>query len=560
MRKIIGSLIAILFLVSCNDFLMEDNKSGITNEEFYKTEVGYTTMVTAAYNSLRTVYGGIPWLQCAGTDMYQRERGTGNKAIMEYEQLYATDSYVKTFYQNVYSAIQNVNMALYYIDLPEVTEAKRTAWKAELTFLRAFYHFSLVEQFGGVIINKEATLAPRMNMPRSSLADSYAFIISEMEAALPNLGTEVAKVNKTVANHYLAKVYLTRGWDLKQSADFEKAKTYATAAIAGKGITIQFETLWDPTKENNDEVIFAVQYDAKSIASTTSGNTQQSCFGPYLGGSELKHKYMNTVLYPSWNLHNFYTENDARYDATFMLTIYDQYFYYYDTTKDKTKMIVRAFYPRVWGREYTDAELAAWKTAHASQIASNTKIYPFKYDEEAYRAAYELDFCTPVIKKFDSPATAATFATTCSTRDIVLARRAETYFLYAEACIGLNDFANAELNVQKVLDRPGNAKDGKKLALSTSIAAAGSQSAALNAYLVESAKEFAGEYLRWQELRRTGKLKEFCGKYNYDIKKVGVDVAFKGLDGLDKIYRPIPQDAIDLNEAKIEQNPGYAAK
>jgi len=560
MRKIISSLFIVLFLVSCNDYLIEDNKSGITNEEFYKTEVGFTTLVTASYNSLRTVYGGTPWLQCAGTDMYQRERGTGNKAIMEYEQLYATDAYVKTFYQNVYSAIQVTNMALKYIDLPTVTEAKRTTWKAELTFLRAFYHFILVEQFGGICISKEATTAPRMDMPRSSLADSYAFIISEMEAALPNLGTELAKVNKTVANHYLAKVYLTRGWDLKQSADFDKAKTYATAAIAGKGITIPFETLWSPTNENNDEVIFAVQYDAKSIASTTSGNNQQSLFGPYLGGSELKHKYMSTVLYPSWNLHVFYGENDARYDATFMTTIYDQYFHYYDATKDKSKMLIRAYYPRVWGREYTDADLTAWKAAHPTQIASNIKYYPFKYDEVAYRAAYELDFCTPVIKKFDSPVTSAIFDQNCSTRDIVLARRAETYFLYAEACIGLNDFANAEVNVQKVLDRPGNAKDGNKLAPNLSIVAAGNQSDALNAYLIESAKEFAGEYLRWPELRRTGKLKEFCGKYNYDIKKVGVDVAFKGLDGQDKIYRPIPQDAIDLNEADIVQNPGYVAK
>jgi hypothetical protein len=550
----------VLILGSCSNFLNEENKSGITNEEFYATEVGFTTLVTASYNSLRTVYGGTPWLLCAGTDMYQRERGTGNKSIQEYEQLYATDSYVKTFYQNVYSAIQITNMALKYSDLAVVTDAKRATWKAELTFLRAYYHFALVEQFGGICISKEATMAPRMNMPRSSLADSYAFIIGEMEAALPNLGVEVAKINKTVANHYLAKVYLTRGWDLKQNADFDKAKTYATAAIAGKGITIPYETLWSPTNENNDEIIFSIQYDAKSLASTTSGNNQQSLFGPYLGGSELKHKYMSTVLYPSWNLHNFYTENDARYDATYMLTIYDQYFYYYDATKDKSKMLVRAYYPRVWGREYTDADLNAWKAAHPAQIASNIKYYPFKSDEVAYRAAYESDFCTPVIKKFDSPATSAIFDQNCSTRDIVLARRAETYFLYAEACIGLNEFVNADANVQKVLDRPGNAKNGLKLLPNTSIAAAANQSAALNAFLIESAKEFAGEYLRWPELRRTGKLKELCGKYNYDIKKVGVDIAFKGLDGLDKIYRPIPQDAIDLNEAKIEQNPGYVAK
>jgi hypothetical protein len=206
----------VLILASCTDFLNEDNKSGITNQEFYTTEVGFTTLVTASYNSLRTIWGVTPWLQCAGTDMYQRERGTSNKPIMEYEQLYATDSYVKTFYQNVYSGIQIVNMALYYADLPVTTDAKRAIWKAELKFLRAYYHFILVEQFGGICISNEPTLAPRMNIPRSSLSDSYAFIIAEMEAALPNLGIEVAKVNKTVANHFLAKVYLTRGWDLKQ--------------------------------------------------------------------------------------------------------------------------------------------------------------------------------------------------------------------------------------------------------------------------------------------------------------------------------------------------------
>ena len=89
---------------------------------------------------------------------------------------------------------------------------------------------------------------------------------------------------------------------------------------------------------------------------------------------------MSTVLYPSWNLHVFYGENDARYDATFMTTIYDQYFYYYDATKDKSKMLIRAYYPRVWGRDYTDADLTAWKAAHPTQIASNIKYYPFKYD------------------------------------------------------------------------------------------------------------------------------------------------------------------------------------
>lgn len=560
MKKITSILLIIMcvFVVSgCKKFLDEDNKGGIPNESFYKTKTGYETLITASYNTLRTTFRSAPLPLMAGTDMYQLNRSLGNRAIMEYEQLYADNGAVKTFYQNCYSSIQTINMGLYYNDIAELSDTERNALKAELTFLRALYHFLLIEQFGGIVINNEATLQPRMNLPRASLDESYEFVISEMEAALPLLGGSKFRVNQATANHYLAKVYLTRGWDLGQSSDFERAKTYATAAIGGIGITIPFEQLWSPTNENNQEVIFAIQYDATSISSNTDGNNQQSVFGPYLGGSELNHKYMSSELIPSWNLHNFYSENDARYDATFMLTIYDQYFDYYDEGKNKSEILIRAYYPRVWGREYTQADSLTWATQHASQIASNFRYYPFQYNEEAYRLAYQSDFSTPVIKKFDSPTTRSVFSTHASVRDIVLARLAETYFLFAEACIGLNDFATAGEYVQRVLDRPGNAKDGVKLLPNTSIAAAGSQSAALDAYLVESAKEFAGEYLRWPELRRTGKLKEFNARYNYDIRKIGVEAAFKGLDGQDKIYRPIPQDAINLNEAEIQQNPGY---
>jgi starch-binding outer membrane protein, SusD/RagB family len=559
MKKILGILVLCTFILTgCEKFLDEENKGGITNEEFYKTAAGYETLMTASYSSLRTVYRETPWLLFAGTDMYQRPRGTADRSIQEYEQLYPTDGFVRTFYKNCYDGIQIVNMALYYNDLPSIADTKKMQYKAELRFLRAFYHFLLVEQFGGIIINSEPTLAPRMNIPRSSLQASYDFIIAEMEASLTDLTAEKARVNKTTANHYLAKVYLTKGWDLKDNSSFEKAKTYATAAIAGKNITIPFEQLWNPTNENNDEFIFSVQYDQKSLANTTSGNNQQGIFGAYLGGSENGHKWMTGAVYPSWNLHNFYTENDARYDATFMLTVYDKYFDYYDASKDKSKILIRAFYPRVWGREYTKADSLAWAANHQGQIPTLFRYFPFKYNEEAYRAAYELDFSSPVIKKFDSPKTSATFNQMASARDIVLARLAETYFIYAEASIGLNDFATAAQYVQKVLDRPGNAKNGIKLLPNSDIATAGSQSAALDFYLIESAKEFAGEFLRWPELRRTGKLKEFVGKYNYDIKKLGVNNAFKGVDGQDKIYRPIPQDAINLNEAEVPQNPGYS--
>ncbi|TYR35369.1 RagB/SusD family nutrient uptake outer membrane protein [Sphingobacterium phlebotomi] len=558
-KTIYAWCVGALALSGCAKFLEEDNRGGITNEEFYRTEAGYTSIMNTSYATLRTTFGvEAPWVLLGGTDIYQMNREQANRALMEYTQLFADNGDVLTFYTNCYQAIQNINVAIFYNDIAEVSEEQRQTWLAELRFLRAFYHFTLIEQFGAIVINDEPTLeGPRLSLPRTSLAESFDFVIREMEAALPNLGDNRARVNKATANHYLAKAYLTRAWDLNQRVDFTKAQEYAEAAIDGYTISIPYEQLWSPTNEMNDEVLFAVQYDGGSIGDVSEGNNQQGLFGPYLGGAELNHKYMTSALIPAWNLHNFYEENDARYDATFMLTIYDQYFDYYDGNKDKTEIPIRAYYPRVWEREYTRADSLAWVQGKEDQIASNFRYYPFKYDEQAYRAAYQIDMSTPVIKKFDSPSTRQIFNTHASVRDIVLARKAETFFLYAEASIGLNDFPTAEQFVQKVLDRPGNAKDGGTLTLSESIANASSQSEALDGLLIESAKEFAGEYLRWAELRRTGKLKELCGRYNYDIRRVGVDQAFRGQDGQDKIYRPIPQAAIDINEAEIPQNPGY---
>ena len=64
----------------------------------------------------------------------------------------------------------------------------------------------------------------------------------------------------------------------------------------------------------------------------------------------------------------------------------------------------------------------------------------------------------------------------------------------------------------------------------------------------------AGEYVRYTDLKRTHKLVEYVTKYNED----GVTEAqMKGDDGKYKILRPIPQDALDKNQTKVAQNPGY---
>ncbi|MBP1614312.1 MAG: SusD protein [Bacteroidetes bacterium] len=605
MKNIFIIALSVLLFTSCSGFLDEENKAGITNEELYATADGYETLRTNAYANLRTIYKDCPMALLAGTDLYQMPRGTTANGIYDYYNLYDTNSDVEEFYTNCYTALQAINTAVHYLSIADITDANKVLYQNEYDFMKGFIHFILLEEFGGIVINDEYTASPRMNMPRSSLADSYTYIISKLTAALDGSLPQTAKdghICKDIVNHYLAKVYLTRGWDLGDTDDFEMAKSYAQAVLTSRGdLTESMETLWSPENENNNEVIFAIQYSASSIATTTSGNNQESMFGPYLGGTERGHKYMVTQLYPSWALHSWYAENDARYDATFMLTMWEHYYDYYQSKNVPGTNAITAVYPRAWSKSeemfndyleltggasngaFTDVTMSdangylidgalnfikkwcpeyATKTPVAavdSKGKNYLRIFPFfehlstqMANENYWRSGFSSDFCQPVIKKFDMNQLVV-FSQTQSYRDIVLATLSETMLLYAEACIGLKDYSNAQIYINKVLTRPNNSKDGNSLAITLPTT---SQEDALETYLKESGKELAGQYCgRWPELRRTGMLKHMYYKYNYDYLTGNF-----GTDPIgEKLYRPIPQAAIEINDglSDDDQNPGY---
>ncbi|WP_372772631.1 RagB/SusD family nutrient uptake outer membrane protein [Mangrovibacterium sp.] len=579
MKKIV---IYIFFIFSylnftgCSNFLEEDNKGGIENDEFYSTTTGYQTLITSTYSVLRELYKETPILELDGTDLYLKGYGvSSNYADYNFE---ANADECESLYERCYKGIQYANAGLYYIDLPDMSDGDKIVAQAELRFLRAFYHFLILEQMGGIVINTEFTDVVRLNMPRSSLQDSYDFIISEMEAVLPDLKTAAlalsGQVNQDVANHYLAKVYLTKGWDIGSDADFTKAITYADAVIASKGgIQLSFADVWDPTNENNQEVIFSVQFSSISGAiadPNTDGNNQCTLYATYSGGSSgttILRKQTSQGYLPTHAVYMNLTPNDARYQTTFMPFLLNNYYNYY-TESTWANESVRMYFPRVYSDNvnFTSADTAAWEAELAAQgltPASNIYIYPITNNETHYleqvygqvAGVSNKDERLPVVRKFDDlENTSGTVVyRTASMRDIVLARLAETYFLKAEALIALGSYDDAANVVQIVINRPGNKVDAAGANLPNQLIGQTTEQGALEAYLIESGLEQFGEFNgRWQLLRRTGMLRYMLQKYNTDYNgTVNIDAKYD--------WRPIPEDAIILNDGLTEadQNPGY---
>ena len=112
--------------------------------------------------------------------------------------------------------------------------------------------------------------------------------------------------------------------------------------------------------------------------------------------------------------------------------------------------------------------------------------------------------------------------------DVVVARLGETY-------LKMGKTEEAAQMINKLRQRPETIRKGYTTEMTVT-----SNDINIDFILDERARELAGEYVRWTDLKRTHTL-----------------VAMIGPDGKYKILRPIPQAAIDLNQAKVTQNPGY---
>jgi hypothetical protein len=547
-------LLAFAFVLSftqCSDLIDEENKSNIAADPYYRTKDGYENLINSSYGTLREVYD-LPWLFEAGTDMYVQGRSDNQpESLSEYRNLTPADANVATFYATLYRSIQRCNTALYYNDLTESTDLLPSR-KGEMKFLRAFYYFHLVQQFGGVSLVIENFDAPVLSLERNSAEEIYSFIIAEMEEALalvPETNSQFGRVTKRVVQHYLAKVHLTRGYEtFGDDSDFTKAAEYADLAINNQTLTISFKDLFWPGKEKNNEVLFSVQYDKTSILNAQNdGSNQNAFFGPYMGGEGAAkgYPYKQYTLCPTKYLFDLFTQDDVRFENTFMLSFYERYYDFYDKNSTLNQLNVAVYYAPAW-----EVDEATWKAVDPAR-RNAAKFVPYGQAWEA--TSNSVDRATPSVRKFDDPTAVFTGNINGnSSRDIYLARLGETYLIAAEAYLQAGDNTTAMARINEVRKRAERTPGTLQIVDANLVT--------LDYILDERARELVGEYHRWADLKRTGKLVERNNLYNTPLRTKyfnnGID-AFAGTDGQQKILRPIPQRALDLNAAEIEQNPGY---
>ncbi|MFM7859102.1 MAG: RagB/SusD family nutrient uptake outer membrane protein [Flammeovirgaceae bacterium] len=135
------------------------------------------------------------------------------------------------------------------------------AQAAQLRTLRAYLYWRLLDLFGNVPI----TTQPGVAAPQATRAQVYAFVESELLAALPNLPEgkqEYGRVSKGAANALLARLYLNASV-YKGSPEWQKAIDAADAVINSGvySLSSDYAKVFSPDNVENVEHIFVAPFD-----------------------------------------------------------------------------------------------------------------------------------------------------------------------------------------------------------------------------------------------------------------------------------------------------------
>lgn len=552
-------------MTSCSDFLDASNKSNVTDKQTFATKEGLNNLVNDAYQHLQNVYAAPLFTSCfsAGTDMYADARNKMNEALNTYETLTPENTDIKNLYTYLYSGIRAANSVSYYAQTAQVDDKTKGQLVGEARVLAAYEYYLLVNNFGGVPIMKDFLTTADTGYPKSSAADVYAYIISELEDVISKNVLQAStatkgggRISQETAKAILAKTYLSAAWDLNKQDYFSKAAALADEVIAGRKLTTPFAKLWkaDGSGDDNEEFLWDVEYDLATANNTTSGGTEWSgYYCNYLGGNEDNIKATTSSYVPTLYALHCFKKGDQRYDATFMKELPDinkgnaagtGYWTWYKNGESLVGKPVTRYYS-AWYE--TDADFEAWKAIDPANRANTYRIPMDSQSKEAqnmdgrdmeYYDNQQLVYGSSPCKKFDDSNTAKTEKNTCY-RDIHIITLPEMYLVAAEAYLKAGDNPKALARLNEVHQRAGLP------ALTGTIT--------IDDILDENACENFGNEARWMDLRRTQTLVTRCTKYNHEMGDKAAQYIGK------KLLRPIPQAAIDANDqlTLADQNPGY---
>ena len=257
---------ASLVFSSCKkSFLEVGPEATIDGTKFFSTQAQILQAVNGAYSTLRTLGNNSYWvfgeMRSDNTANFQTNTGGEQRELIDQFLIIATNDNVRSLWQQSYIGISRCNDVLDHIEAVPMADDIKNRYIGETKFLRAFYYFQLVRQFGGVPLRitsiKSASNAKSDG--RATKEAIYAQIQSDLEAAISGLpnsytGIDLGRATKGAALMMLTEVYLTQ-------QNFAQALTQLRVIqTLGYKLLPSYKDIFDTKNKNNAESIFEIQY------------------------------------------------------------------------------------------------------------------------------------------------------------------------------------------------------------------------------------------------------------------------------------------------------------
>jgi len=279
---------------SCADFLEETDKSNFTLENYFTRPEHATSVVNAAYESLRPImtsgFGGGPWMMTEfATGLADTELGQAQNSVFVRQLINNSDNgYGQTYWTTYYRGIANANLAIAKIPEIEMDQTVKNRLLGEARFLRAYYYYHLIRIFGQIpLITSIIDLtSPEMYPEPASVEAVYNQIVEDLKNA-ETMGLPIREVTGRVSmgavKSMLASVYLTMaGHPLQKGTEYHQLAANKANEVIQSGQFSLFSSYNDLNRvglKNLGENIFMIQY-----AAFIMPNTVQVAILPYNRG------------------------------------------------------------------------------------------------------------------------------------------------------------------------------------------------------------------------------------------------------------------------------------
>lgn len=270
---VMSGLIFGLFFTACEEALVEEPESLLVKENFYKNETDAFSALAAVYGTFRSGgerYFPVTYFMATLENRAEYSNGRGSQAGFSiYDGPLDNTSQERVFaaYNDIYLGINRANSVISNVaQIEDMKDDLRAQYVAEARFLRAFFYMNLVKYWGGVPLRTEEFVSlDQIPAPRATTQETWEFIISELNAVIPDLADSFADADAGRATSWTAKAALadayldTENWQLAADTadDIIVNGPYALVEVE---VADDFLNIYGPEVVTHSEDIFSAHY------------------------------------------------------------------------------------------------------------------------------------------------------------------------------------------------------------------------------------------------------------------------------------------------------------